>query len=180
MAAARVDRAARRPRERVMEDVDGTRLTRHKERQDLERALEAFQAYLKRKDLKLTGQRTAIVRRVFTTHRHFTAEELQDLLRSEKLRISKATVYRTLALLTECDLIVEHDFGQGQKYYEQIFGRVQHDHLICVSCGKIDEFTFDPISEVQERIARAKGFRPISHALHIFGLCERCASKRST
>jgi Fur family ferric uptake transcriptional regulator len=162
-----------------MQDVDGTRVTRDKERHDLERALESFREYLKRKDLKLTGQRTTIVQKVFATHRHFTAEELQDLLRSEKARISKATVYRTLALLTECGLIVEHDFGQGQKYYEQIFGRVQHDHLICLSCGKIEEFTFDPLSEVQERIARGKGFRPISHALHIFGLCARCAAKRT-
>jgi Fur family transcriptional regulator, ferric uptake regulator len=180
MADPRRGSASRKSPFRVVEDVDGTPVTREKERRDLASALDAFQEYLKQKDLKLTGQRTAIVRKVFSTHRHFTAEELQDLLKSEKGRISKATVYRTLALLTECDLIVEHDFGQGQKYYEQILGRVQHDHLICVSCGKIDEFTFDPIAEVQDRIARAKGFRPISHALHIFGMCEKCASKRST
>ncbi len=170
---------SRNPSEaRLGRDVDGTRLTREKERHDLERALDAFREYLKKKELKLTGQRTTIVQKVFTTHRHFTAEELQELLRTEKRRISKATVYRTLALLTECDLIVEHDFAQGQKYYEQIFGRAQHDHLICVSCGKIEEFTYDPIDEFQARISRAKGFRAISHALHIFGVCERCSSKR--
>lgn len=133
-----------------------------------------FQRYLKTKGLKLTSQREGILERVLMVRKHFSAEELFDSLRDDPRGISKATVYRTLALLVEAGLLEEHDFERGHKVYERAANRTHHDHLICVACHRIVEFHDEQIERRQEQVAREHGFEVVSHTHQIFGRCPSC------
>lgn len=135
---------------------------------------DTFQRFLRTQGLKLTSQRGAILERVLTIRKHFSAEELFESLRAETQGISKATVYRTLALLVQAGLLDEHDFERGHKLYERAGNHAHHDHLICVSCSKIVEFHNDEIEALQEQVAREHGFETVSHTHQIFGVCPRC------
>lgn len=135
---------------------------------------DTFQSYLRTQGLKLTSQRGTILERVLSIRKHFSAEELFESLRQDTHGISKATVYRTLALLVQAGLLDEHDFERGHKLYERASNRSHHDHLICVSCSRIVEFHNDEIEEIQEQVAREHDFEMVSHTHQIFGVCPRC------
>ncbi len=143
----------------------------------MEEGVAVFEEFLRKKGLKSTRQRRLVVERVFSTHTHFSAEGLFELLRKEDESISKATVYRTLALLTESRLLEPIDFGKGYKYYEHVLGHSHHDHLVCIRCGRIKEFEDDTIEEIQVDVSRKMRFKPMSHSLKIFGSCRRCSMK---
>lgn len=134
-------------------------------------AVETFNRYLRQQGLKLTTQRERIVRRVLKITKHFSAEELFDLLRKDRSRISKATVYRTLSLLVEAGLLDEHDFELGHKLYEQSVRDEHHDHLICVACRAIFEFHNHEIERLQEQVAAERDFAITYHTHQIFGTC---------
>lgn len=131
------------------------------------------------KDLKLTRPRQLIVKKILSTRagEHFSADELWDELRKKDRRVSKATVYRTLSLLVAKNVVEEHDFGKGQKYYERMVERPHHDHLICVHCGRIIEFENPEIERLQEKIAKGENFVIAYHSHKLFGTCSRCQSK---
>src|SRR5438132_2169469 len=138
-----------------------------------------FQEFLKTRGLKLTSQRNVLARRVFDTHKHFSAEELLEELKREKRPISKATVYRTLALLEESNLINSIDFQRGYKFYEHthVIGHEHHEHIVCVECFKVIEFTDPDLETFHDRIARRLGFRVVSHTYKIYGVCPACAAR---
>jgi Fur family ferric uptake transcriptional regulator len=144
-----------------------------------EQEIAIFQEFLKTRGLKLTSQRNNIARKVFGTHKHFSAEELLDELRRERRAISKATVYRTLALLEGSNLINSIDFQRGFKFYEHtpIIGHAHHEHVVCVECFKVVEFTDPELETFHERIGKKLGFRVVSHTYKIYGVCASCAAK---
>ena len=133
-----------------------------------------FEEFLASRDLKYTSQRRSIFLEAFGTKRHFGAEELLDRVKKRDPTISKATLYRTLALLTESKIFEGHDFGDGHMSYEPMAGKQHHDHLVCVKCKTILEFESDEIEKIQEEEARKQGFRILSHSHKLFGLCKRC------
>jgi Fur family ferric uptake transcriptional regulator len=137
-----------------------------------------FEAYLRKQNLRLTPQRRAIFERAFDTHQHFTAEELYNWLQAETGKASRATVYRTLALLVEGEFLESLDVGAGELRYEHVVGHRHHDHMVCVECGRIEEFVDERIEALQEEACRAKGFQMHSHNLRIFGLCRTCVRAR--
>ena len=98
--------------------------------------VQIFEDYLKQHALHLTGPRETVLRTVFGTHEHFTADDLIAHLLRAGTPVSKATVYRTLALLSECNLLIEHDFGQGKLFYEHASELQHHGHLFCSDCGR--------------------------------------------
>ena len=144
-----------------------------------QRELSIFQEYLKTRGLKLTSQRNVIAKKVLGTHKHFSAEELLEDLKGEKRHISKATVYRTLALLEESNLINSIDFQRGYKFYEHtcLAGHEHHEHLVCIECFKVIEFTDPELETFHDRIARKHGFQVASHTYKIFGVCASCAAR---
>src|SRR5579859_1463289 len=100
-----------------------------------------FVDFLARKRLRLTAQRRVIIDTAFATDRHFTAEELLAWSRQRDKAVSRATVYRTLPLLTESGLLREMDFGKDYKYYDPNYAEHPgHSHIICQDCQKIIEF----------------------------------------
>ncbi len=111
-------------------------------------AMDAFHQRLQDAGLKSTRQRDVIVERFFELDKHITADELLDEVREIQPRIGYATVYRTLKLLVEQDLALPKDFGDGQTRYDPIFDQDPgHDHLICVDCRKIVEFSDDLVND---------------------------------
>jgi Fur family ferric uptake transcriptional regulator len=144
---------------------------------DAEPELSVFTAFLRKKGLKLTNQRRDILVRVLAVPKHFSAEELLLAIRREDSSVSKATVYRTLALLVESHLLEAVDFERGYKLYERALGHMHHDHLICTGCGKIVEFHDEEIERAQQAVAELHEFEVTWHTHKLYGLCAACQRK---
>lgn len=137
--------------------------------------LAAFEAFLRNQHLKLTGPRHTIAKAALEARRHFTADDLLDELRRRNVAgASKASVYRTLTLMSEAKLLEAHDFAKGKTYYEPIYGVPHHDHLVCLRCSKIIEFQNPTIEDAQDAVAREWQFTIISHTHKMYGLCSGC------
>ena len=148
-------------------------------------ARQRFLEFLAQKNLRMTGQRRAIIETVFSTEEHFTAEQLLEWSRRRDKSVSRATVYRTLPLLTESGLVREMDFGKEHKFYDPNYAEhPRHNHIICQDCGKIVEFESEKIEHVEIEISRRLGYAVKSHRLQITATCEefrqrgKCSKKR--
>jgi Fur family ferric uptake transcriptional regulator len=139
-----------------------------------------FELFLRTRSLKLTSQRRRIFDRSFATHEHFSAEQLYRWLAAEPgARVSRATVYRTLALLVEGHFVQALDTGRGELLYEHVLGHPHHDHMVCLECGRIEEFHDDRIEELQAEACRKKGFQLVGHEHRLKGFCRACSRKRA-
>jgi len=138
----------------------------------ISQALIEFEAFLRAQRLKMTEQRRTMVRVVLQKSGHFTADELYHKLVSDGEAVSMATVYRTLALLEDGDLLQGHDFADGQRRYERALHREHHDHLICVDCRAVIEFTNEEIERLQKEVVHENGFTMTDHSLTLFAKCD--------
>lgn len=138
---------------------------------------EILNRYIAAHGLKSTRQRTLILEIFYSAGGHLSAEELLELVRAEDPKISQATVYRTLRLLTDCGLAEARNFGDGQTRYE-IATDDHHDHLICTSCGLIVEFEDAKIEKLQEEIAQEHGFDMTHHKMELYGHCPKCRKRQ--
>ncbi len=141
---------------------------------DKSTAKQKFLMFLEQKNLRLTTQRQAIVDTVFSTDKHFTAEQLLDWSRLRDKSVSRATVYRTLPLLTESGLVHEMDFGKDYKFYDPNYAEhPHHNHIICQDCEKIVEFESDKIEKLEDEISHQLGFSVKSQRVQITGTCDQ-------
>ena len=107
-----------------------------------------------------------------------TAEEIYDLVKKDWPDIGLATVYRVLTQFEQAGLLERHFFESGKAVFEVNHGK-HHDHLVCVECGKVEEF-FDPeIEKRQNAVAEERGFTIQDHALYIYGRCAGCGVKKT-
>lgn len=135
----------------------------------------SFETFLRGHSLKMTPQRRRVFERVFETHEHFSAEELYGWLRGEEgPAVSRATVYRTIGLLLDGGFIDSLDTGRGELMYEHTLGHKHHDHMVCLHCGRIEEFHDDRIEKLQREAARKRGFKIASHDHRLLGYCRAC------
>lgn len=135
---------------------------------------EKFDAFIRSKGLRQTSQRDAIVEVIFSTDEHFTPDELFERFRKRGVNPSRATLYRTLALLTEANLLQEIDLGDGQTTYDPNFtNRPTHNHLICIDCGKVTEFEDDHLDILNHCLTRRLGFHPVRQSLRIEASCQK-------
>jgi Fur family ferric uptake transcriptional regulator len=141
--------------------------------------LEAFRRYLRDRNLPVTAQRELVAEVIFAAGGHLSVDDIEDRLRGRGAHVGTATVYRTLDLLAQSGMIVERDFGEGFRRYERMRGGgVQHhEHLICIRCGKVIEFTNERLERMKALIAEEYGFRHHHHRLEIFGTCPECQSE---
>lgn len=138
-----------------------------------EAAKNRFMQFLESRSLRLTSQRQAIADSVFDTEEHFTAEQLLEWSRSRDKSVSRATVYRTLPLLTESGLVREMDFGKDYKFYDPNYAaHPNHSHIICQDCEKIVEFESDKIAKLEDEITHQLGFSVTTQRLQITATCE--------
>ncbi|MFO7789416.1 MAG: Fur family transcriptional regulator, partial [Bacteroidales bacterium] len=87
---------------------------------------------------------------------------------------SRATIYSTIGLLLDANLVIKHQFGQKHTSYEKAYNCKKHDHLICTKCGKVIEFCDSRVDEIQEEISRKNDFAVTHHSLYFYGLCSDC------
>jgi len=132
---------------------------------------EPWRAYLRRKRLKTTQQREAIVDAFLRSTGHIGLEDLLQWARKKNPGVGMATVYRTVKLLEEAGLATPRHFGTGQTLYE-VTGQ-HHDHIICQTCQFIVEFESRDIERMQDEVAHRFGFEITSHKHELFGLCEK-------
>src|SRR4030095_2480954 len=133
-----------------------------------------FLDFLAQKNLRLTAQRQVIIDTAFSTEEHFTAEQLLTWARQRDRFVSRATVYRTLPLLTESGLVREMDFGKDYKFYDPNYAdHPHHNHIICNDCEKIVEFESEKIEKLENEISQRLGFSVKSQRLQITGACEQ-------
>ena len=140
--------------------------------------LKAIEEYMKSRGFKLTRPRRRVVEKLLDVKGHVSADELFDLLRKDSEDVSRATVYRTLSIVSQSGLVDGHDFDGGRRVYEPMVGRAHHDHLFCIACGKVIEFEEDGIERLQEAVVARYRFTPVYHSHKIFGYCENCAPPR--
>jgi Fur family transcriptional regulator, ferric uptake regulator len=134
-----------------------------------------FGRYLRDIGLPVTSQREAVAAVVFDSEAHLSVDDIERQLRERGERIGKATVYRTLDLLVRSRLVEEHDFGEGFKRYEhRLSSHPIHEHLICMECGKVEEFESRELYRVESRVRSEHGFVPVKRRLEIYGLCREC------
>ena len=138
----------------------------------------AFLEFIQAKGLKTTRQRSTIVQVFFRLRGHISVEELLREVKKVNPRIGYATVYRTLHLLVESGLVEERRFGDGLARYEGRNEVEHHDHMICLECGKIREFSNPRLLELQEQLAEENGFKIFRHRLELYGSCEDSAECR--
>ncbi len=140
-----------------------------------------FRRYLRQQGLPVTQQREVVADVVFNSSEHLSVEDIEAALRARGERIGKATIYRTMEILVRSGLVEEHDFGEGFKRYEHLFGaQPEHEHLICTHCGKVTEFQSPEVVRLQEEVSRAHGFISTRHRLEIYGVCGDCQARGVT
>ena len=129
---------------------------------------------LKKAGLKATLPRIKILEILERNQaRHMSAEGIYRELMREGGEIGLATIYRVLAQFESADLVVRHHFEGGHSVYELDDGE-HHDHIVCVKCGRVDEFFDDVIEQRQREIAKQSGYTVTDHCLNIYGICKQC------
>jgi len=145
---------------------------------EYEQLLKNFKKLLKANSLKFTIQREVILETLYNSDEHLTPESLHHLIQEKypELKTGIATVYRTLSLLEDSNVVTSLSFGaQGKKY--ELGAKEHHDHLICTECGEITEFVDEAIEKRQHAITDELGFKMKDHSMQIYGICKKCQEK---
>ncbi|MFM2092253.1 MAG: hypothetical protein RLZZ127_2742 [Planctomycetota bacterium] len=142
--------------------------------QEPQLGIDGIRDEIRRRGVRWTPQREAIVRTLLASDGHLTAEALHKEVRSQDRSISAATVYRTVNLLVEMGVVHKRQFGEGSASFESALGRVHHDHLVCTRCGSIQEFLDARIEDLQEEVAARQGWSLLHHRMDLFGVCPAC------
>jgi Fur family transcriptional regulator, ferric uptake regulator len=137
--------------------------------------LHLFRRYLRDQGLPITQQRETIAEIIFESNEHQSVEDIESKLRGRGERIGKATIYRTLEMLVKSGLVAEHDFGEGFKRYEHLFGQAPvREHLVCTECAKVKAIDSVELQRLHQEVAERQGFLPARYRLAIYGICKEC------
>ena len=138
-----------------------------------------FKIQLKSMGLKTTRERIMILEGVLKRTDHFDADQFAAELSVSGVKVSRATVYRTLDILNDMGIVHKSTLGHKHQHYENMVDRNHHDHLVCLSCEKVVEFLEPKIEELQEEVCRKNGFEIKDHSLQLFGICADCKTKEA-
>lgn len=144
---------------------------------------ERFKMLLKQKGLKVTTQRILILETLKNRpDKHLTAEEIYECVKQENPDIGLATVYRTIQLLSELNLIDKLNLGDGYVRYEighqgKDASTHHHHHLICMDCGNVFTFQDDMLETLETRIQDSMNFKVVDHEVKLYGYCKECQQK---
>ena len=137
-----------------------------------------FRNFLEERGQKLTKEREAILKEIFSFDGHFEPETLYLKIRESGLKASRASVYRTLHLLYECGLIDRVRKTEHGTIYECTYGHEHHDHMLCARCGKVIEFYSEDLERLQDELCKKQEFEGTNHTLEIRGYCKQCQKKK--
>ena len=127
-----------------------------------------FKELLSKERMKMTSARLAVLDNILSSDDHRECEEIFNTLVKKKVKISRATTYRTLDVLVKYDYIRKLDIGDGKIRYEKKLGNPHHDHMICIETGDIIEFYNEAIETLQDKIAENHGYEVIRHVHQLF------------
>lgn len=146
---------------------------------DEERAalLERFRRWLRDQRLPVTRQRDLVAEIVFASEDHLSVDAIARRLQDRRAGVGTATVYRTLELLVRAGLVRAHEFGEGFRRFEAAAGREGHEHLICLRCGRVVEFSNERLERMLPVIADEHSFQHQRHRVEIFGTCRDCLQR---
>ncbi len=131
--------------------------------------------YLKNRGMRQSSSRNLILSVFLNIEKHATADEIYNKVIKKDQSAGRATVYRTMKILTQCNLARKIEFSDGITRYEHKYRHEHHDHLKCNSCGASGEVYNQKIEKLQENMAEKSGFIPQSHTLTIYGICRECS-----
>lgn len=134
----------------------------------------SFKAFLEKKGLKYTRERECIYEKVKNFPEHFDGERLYEALRKDNENIARGTIFRTIPLLLESG-VIQLSVGKGKgEFFERSNSKSHHDHIICVSCGKVIEYTCKEIEELQEAVCKKYSAELIFHDHKLYVRCSKC------
>lgn len=136
-----------------------------------------FRRYLHGEKLKFTPERAMMLDAVLRKEGLFEPEQIVEDLKSLGHRVSRATVYRSLGHLQDAGIVRQVFFDNKKSHYEVIAGRQAYDHLICISTGKVIEFSSDKLKALRDEICREHGWDPVSHQFQIFAVSPEAGKK---
>src|SRR5258708_2342262 len=159
----------------------GSRRSTANRRASMVGAMEGIKDSLKRRGVRLTRQRQILLDLLDTSGLHLDAEQLFQMAKEKDSRINRVTVYRTLKLLKLGGLVDELDlmhYGGDQHYYETKL-KQEHAHVICLRCGKVEEFFGEPLQKLRKQVESHFGFQILLSRTEIGGYCSHCQALRA-